>query len=171
VAVNVSASQLHDDGFVHLVRTVLEETGLAAHRLVLEVTESQVVADASSATHLSALRNLGVGVSVDDFGTGYSSLAQLRRLPATELKIDQSFTAELPESAPFVTGIIALAHGLGLRVVAEGVEHPDQLQALVTAGCDRAQGYLLGRPAPRSAQTFGDHGDRRQAGAHEREKS
>ncbi|WP_146901643.1 putative bifunctional diguanylate cyclase/phosphodiesterase [Cellulomonas aerilata] len=149
VAVNVSASQLHSDSFADLVRTVLQETGLAAHRLVLEVTETQVVADAASGTHLRALRDLGVGISVDDFGTGYSSLAQLRRLPATELKIDQSFTTELPDSAAFVSGIIALAHSLGLRVVAEGVERPDQLQALIDAGCDRAQGYLLGRPAPR----------------------
>jgi diguanylate cyclase (GGDEF)-like protein len=151
VAVNVSASQLHADGFVDLVRGVLVETGLTADRLVLEVTESQVVSDAASGTHLRSLRDLGVGISIDDFGTGYSSLAQLRRMPVTELKIDRSFTAELPGSRAFVAGIVGLAHGLGLRVVAEGIEQADQLQALVAAGCDRAQGYLLGRPGPRAS--------------------
>ncbi|WP_186816380.1 EAL domain-containing protein [Cellulomonas aerilata] len=148
LAVNVSASQLHTAGFSDFVRLVLKQTGLAAHRLVLEVTESQVVADTDALGELTALRALGVGISVDDFGTGYSSLSQLRRLPATEVKIDQSFTAELPGSASFVAGIVALAHSLDLRVVAEGVEQPEQLRALIDAGCDRAQGYLLGRPAP-----------------------
>jgi EAL domain-containing protein (putative c-di-GMP-specific phosphodiesterase class I) len=89
-----------------------------------------------------------VGISVDDFGTGYSSLAQLHRLPVTEIKIDRSFTTRLAEdrSATFVAGIVGLGQGLGLRVVAEGVETPDQLEALRAMGCERAQGYLLGEP-------------------------
>lgn len=155
VAVNVSAAQLQSGDFARSVRAILAETGLPAGRLVLEVTESQVVADDASEDQLRDLRALGVGISVDDFGTGYSSLAQLRRLPATEVKIDRSFTAQLPGSQAFIAGVIALAHGLGLRVVAEGVESAEQLRALSDASCDRAQGYLFGRPAP-----AGRHPDR-----------
>jgi EAL domain-containing protein (putative c-di-GMP-specific phosphodiesterase class I) len=99
--------------------------------------------------HLTRLRAAGVGVSIDDFGTGYSSLAQVNRLPVTEMKIDRAFISELTEdtASPLVAGIIGLGHGLGLRIVAEGVETPAQLEVLRTLGCQRAQGYLLGRPA------------------------
>ena len=98
--------------------------------------------------NLRELRAIGVGISIDDFGTGYSSLAQLHRLPVTEVKIDRSFTMRIGEdgSTAFIAGIVGLGHGLGLRVVAEGVETPDQLHALQAMGCDRAQGYLFGKP-------------------------
>ncbi len=100
--------------------------------------------------HLEALRTLGIGISVDDFGTGYSSLAQLHRLPVTEMKVDRAFTAQLTDGAPspFVAGILGLGQGLGLRIVAEGVETVGQWHALRDMGCERAQGYLFGRPAP-----------------------
>ncbi|MGY1753930.1 EAL domain-containing protein [Blastococcus sp. SYSU D01042] len=155
VAVNVSAVQLTDPDFAGSVARVLAETGLPARSLTLEVTESQVLTEvATRHGHLEHLRTLGVGISVDDFGTGYSSLAQLQRLPVTELKIDRSFTSQLSGSAPsspLIAGIIGLAHGLGLRVVAEGVETEAQSRALRGWACDRAQGYLLGRPAAPAA--------------------
>ena len=155
VAVNVSAVQLTDPGFAGMVLRVLGDTGLPARSLTLEVTESQVLTEvATRHGHLESLRGVGVGISVDDFGTGYSSLAQLQRLPVTELKIDRSFTSQLSAEvacSPLVAGIIGLAHGLGLRVVAEGVETCTQSQALEAMTCDRVQGYLFGRPAEPAA--------------------
>jgi diguanylate cyclase (GGDEF)-like protein len=149
LAVNVSAVQLTDPDFAGLVRGILMESGLAPFLLTLEVTEGQVVNEiAARHGHLRALRQLGVGISVDDFGTGYSSLAQLHRLPVTEMKVDRAFIVQLTDDAAssFVAGIVGLGHGLGLRVVAEGVETSAQLQALRDMGCERAQGFLLGRP-------------------------
>ncbi|MGY1708928.1 EAL domain-containing protein [Geodermatophilus sp. SYSU D00758] len=151
VAVNVSAVQLTDPGFTSLVERVLERTGLPAGRLTLEVTESQVLTEvATRHGHLERLAALGTGISVDDFGTGYSSLGQLHRLPVTEMKVDRAFTARLTDGAPspFVAGILGLGHGLGLRIVAEGVETVGQWHALRDIGCERAQGYLFGRPTP-----------------------
>jgi diguanylate cyclase (GGDEF)-like protein len=150
LAVNVSAVQLNKPDFAELVQHVLVKTGLPCDRLIIEVTESQVMSHVAAGTgNLARLRELGVGISVDDFGTGYSSLAQLRRLPVTEVKVDQAFTAQLSDepSSAFVGAIVGLGQGLGLRVVAEGVETPAQLEALQRMGCNRAQGYLLGRPA------------------------
>lgn len=154
LAVNVSAVQLNKPDFAELVHLVLMESGLPCDRLVVEVTESQVMSHVAAGNgNLHRLRELGVGISVDDFGTGYSSLAQLRRLPVTEVKVDQAFTAQLTDedSSAFVAGIVGLGQGLGLRVVAEGVETPAQLDALQDMGCHRAQGYLLGRPADPAA--------------------
>ncbi|MCU1564237.1 MAG: hypothetical protein JWN05_2616 [Arthrobacter sp.] len=149
IAVNLSAVQLGSPGFTAFVRETLERTRCRGAALTLEVTESQALSESSvNDRNLHELRALGVGISVDDFGTGYSSLAQLHRLPVTEIKIDRSFTTRLAEdrSATFVAGIVGLGQGLGLRVVAEGVETPDQLEALRAMGCERAQGYLLGEP-------------------------
>jgi diguanylate cyclase (GGDEF)-like protein len=149
IAVNVSAAQLARTGFTDLVRDVLEQTRFPADALTLEVTESQAVSEYSvNHANLRELRSLGIGVSVDDFGTGYSSLAQLHRLPVTEVKIDRSFIARLGEdgSSAFIAGIVGLSHGLGLRVVAEGVETRDQFDALGAMGCERAQGYLFSKP-------------------------
>ncbi|MGY1795343.1 EAL domain-containing protein [Geodermatophilus sp. SYSU D00525] len=150
VAVNVSPLQLADPGFADLVEAVLRETGLPSRALTVEVTESQVLSEAAVRNgHLARLRGLGVGVSVDDFGTGWSSLAQLRRLPVTEVKIDRSFTAGMTDGdGPVVAGVVGLGRGLGLRVVAEGVETAEQVRRLAALGCDRVQGYLVGRPAP-----------------------
>jgi diguanylate cyclase (GGDEF)-like protein len=149
IAVNVSAAQLCRTGFTDLVRDVLEQTGFPADALTLEVTESQAVSEYPvNHANLRKLRSLGIGVAVDDFGTGYSSLAQLHRLPVTEVKIDRSFIARLGEdgSSDFIAGIVGLSHGLGLRVVAEGVETRDQFDALGAMGCERAQGYLFSKP-------------------------
>ncbi|MCU1572686.1 MAG: hypothetical protein JWO93_768, partial [Micrococcaceae bacterium] len=151
MSVNVSAVQLSTPGFASSVRDVLERTGFPAAQLTLEITESQAVYEASSTECLlEELRGLGVNLSIDDFGTGYSSLAQLHRLPVSEVKIDRSFTARLetPAGASFMAGIVGLGHGLGVQVVAEGVETPGQLRLLQEMGCDRAQGFLLGRPVP-----------------------
>ncbi|WP_307033052.1 bifunctional diguanylate cyclase/phosphodiesterase [Arthrobacter sp. B3I4] len=152
MSVNVSAVQLGSPGFTALVADILAGTGFPAASLTLEITESQAVSeDAANDGNLHELRALGVGLSIDDFGTGYSSLAQLHRLPVTEVKIDKSFTKRLddkPEpSSAFVAAIIGLGHGLGLRVVAEGVETSSQLEALRAMGCQRAQGYLFGKPS------------------------
>ncbi|MGY1774639.1 putative bifunctional diguanylate cyclase/phosphodiesterase [Geodermatophilus sp. SYSU D00804] len=150
VAVNVSPLQLAAPDFADLVEAVLLETGLPCRALTVEVTESQVLSEAAVRNgHLARLRGLGVGVSVDDFGTGWSSLTQLRRLPVTEVKIDRSFTAGMTDGdGPVVAGVVGLGRGLGLRVVAEGVETAEQVRRLTALGCDRVQGYLVGRPAP-----------------------
>jgi diguanylate cyclase (GGDEF)-like protein len=149
MAVNVSVAQLSAPDYLSQVKGTLHQTGFPATSLTIEITESQVLTDhAVLGTVLRELRELGAGLSIDDFGTGYSSLTQLQRMPVTEVKIDRSFTTESPSSdvSPFVAGIVALGHGLSLRVIAEGVETEEQLEAVRGAGCDRAQGYLLGRP-------------------------
>ncbi|HSW51547.1 MAG TPA: bifunctional diguanylate cyclase/phosphodiesterase, partial [Bryobacteraceae bacterium] len=155
VAVNVSATQFARPDFVETVAQALAESGLSPSLLELELTESMVMRDLDeSARQMDRLRALGVGISIDDFGTGYSSLSYLWRLPIDTLKIDRSFLKEIDRDAdtiPLVRAIVALAHGLGLRVVAEGIETRQQLEALRDAGCDIFQGFFLGEPAPPNA--------------------
>ncbi|MEI4273557.1 bifunctional diguanylate cyclase/phosphodiesterase [Klenkia sp. LSe6-5] len=157
VAVNVSAVQLADAGFVQSVRDALADSGLPARRLVLEVTESLLADDLDTASaRLQELRDLGVRIAIDDFGTGYSSLSYLRRLPVDVVKVDRSFVADLARggaATTLVASVVELARSLALDVVAEGVETPEQLATLVELGCTYAQGYLLGRPAPLPAAT------------------
>ena len=152
VAVNVSAAQLADPSIVDTVSAVLAEAGLPASGLRLEITESMLMADPDASAHvLAGLSDLGVTLSIDDFGTGYSSLAYLTRFAVHELKIDRSFVdgmSRFENDAAIVSSVIGLAHTLGLSVVAEGVETAEQLDALRALGCDAAQGYYLGRPAP-----------------------
>lgn len=152
VAVNVSAAQLQQPGFAAEVAAVLAETGLPPERLELEVTESLLVEDLATAlATLREVKALGIAVAMDDFGTGYSSLASLRAFPFDRLKIDRSFVTDLGRSeqaAAIVRAILGLAHGLGLPVIAEGVEDRTQLGTLMAMGCDEVQGYLIGRPAP-----------------------
>ena len=154
VSVNVSARQLSDPDLLATVVAVLDRTGLPADALWLEITESMLMTDPDSASSvLNALHGYGVRLAIDDFGTGYSSLAYLRRFPVEMLKIDRSFTMAMNESADdeaIVTSVTALAHTLGMRVVAEGVERADQLDKLRQLGCDYAQGYFIGRPAAAS---------------------
>jgi EAL domain-containing protein (putative c-di-GMP-specific phosphodiesterase class I) len=153
-AVNVSARQLDDRAFVRRVARVLEETGMPAERLVLEVTESVLLADgAGHEAVLSVLKGLGVVLSIDDFGTGHSSLAYLRRLPVDQLKVDRSFVEDVANHGDLriLCAVVRLAHDLGLEVVAEGVETPQELEVVRRLGCDVVQGYLLGHPAPPSA--------------------
>jgi diguanylate cyclase (GGDEF)-like protein/PAS domain S-box-containing protein len=152
VAVNLSVRQLDDGGFVDEVARTLEETGLPARLLELEVTEGALMRDPNaSARELSRLRALGVTIAVDDFGTGYSSLSYLQQLPIDALKVDRSFVSAMEATAstlPLVQAIVSMARALGLSVVAEGVETARQYELLRDLGCDEAQGYYIGRPVP-----------------------
>jgi diguanylate cyclase (GGDEF)-like protein len=151
VAVNVSVANLADRSLPEQVRRLLEARGLAPSALVLEVTETALMRDTSRAvTVLHELRELGVRLSIDDYGTGYSSLGRLRDLPINELKLDRSFIAELatdPRAAAIVESTIALAHSLGLSLVAEGIETEQALRRLTEMGCDVGQGYHIARPS------------------------
>ncbi|RYF24040.1 MAG: EAL domain-containing protein [Comamonadaceae bacterium] len=152
VSVNVSAHEFKHADFVRQVLDALDESGANPRRLKLELTESLLLQDVEdSITKMQVLRKLGVGFSLDDFGTGYSSLSYLKRLPLDQLKIDQSFVRDVltdPNDAAIACTIVALAHSLGLDVVAEGVETEGQREFLLRNGCRRFQGYLFGRPAP-----------------------
>ena len=159
VAVNVSAVQVHDPAFAAQVLAVLLETGLPAARLELEITETALIRnfDRAMAT-LQQLKTLGVGIAMDDFGTGYSSLANLRAFPFDRIKIDQSFVRNVDtnaQTAAIVRAVLGLGSGLGLPVVAEGVETPEELAFLKAAGCAEVQGYLFGRPAPLNPRETG----------------
>jgi diguanylate cyclase (GGDEF)-like protein len=151
-AVNISARLLADSTLPETIRDLLAEYGIVPGRLVLEVTESRLMTDPErSAAIVRRINDLGVQVSIDDFGTGYSSLAYLQRLAVQELKIDRTFTLGLLANASndaIVRSTIELGHNLGLRIVAEGVEDVETAERLRTMGCDRLQGYLLGRPVP-----------------------
>jgi len=152
VSVNVAGRELLAPGYLAGLERVLSTTGLPAHALVLEVTETSLDADAAGALDvLRAVRALGVRVAIDDFGTGWSSLSRLSRLPVDILKIDRSFVRDLApgaDRAPLVQAIVSLATALGLGVVAEGVEHPHQADLLRSLGSAHAQGYLFSRPLP-----------------------
>ncbi|MEZ2350048.1 putative bifunctional diguanylate cyclase/phosphodiesterase [Caballeronia sp. RCC_10] len=152
IAVNLSPLQFIDDGLVQAVQDVLRRHDLPAHSLILEVTESTAMRDVDvSLAVLQQLRHTGVQIAIDDFGTGYSSLLYLKRLPATELKIDRGFVGQLShgtEDAAIVSAVVALGRTLNLRIVAEGVETRQQRKHLTEVGCDILQGYLLGRPMP-----------------------
>jgi diguanylate cyclase (GGDEF)-like protein len=152
VAVNLSMRNLHDPEIADMIRQLLTRWGVPPACLTIEITESSLMADAVRAMDvLSRLRTMGVGVSIDDFGTGYSSLAYLKRLPVHELKIDKSFVAHMASDdndAAIVRSTIGLAHDLGLRVVAEGVEDQATWDLLSALGCDVTQGYFISRPVP-----------------------
>jgi diguanylate cyclase (GGDEF)-like protein/PAS domain S-box-containing protein len=153
VAVNISPRQLLDPNeFLAYVNRVLDETGLEPRLLELEMTESLLLTNVEeNAAILRKLGKLGVRIAVDDFGTGYSSLAYLKQLPIDSLKIDRTFVRDIesdPEDAAIIQAIIAMAHGLKVKVIAEGVETRGQLQALRKLGCDEYQGYLVSRPLP-----------------------
>jgi diguanylate cyclase (GGDEF)-like protein/PAS domain S-box-containing protein len=152
VAVNISARQLLRPGLDRAVRQALAASGLPPPCLELELTESSVMHDPVHAQGvLHALRELGVLLSIDDFGTGYSSLAYLKRLPLDRLKIDRSFIGGIPQDgddAAIVETIIVMTHKLGLRVIAEGVETPEQRAQLLRQGCDEVQGFLWAKPVP-----------------------
>jgi diguanylate cyclase (GGDEF)-like protein/PAS domain S-box-containing protein len=150
VSVNLSPRQFMDPKLVELVASVLKDSGLPPRLLELEITESTAMqhTDVTLST-FKKLKELGVSIAIDDFGTGYSSLAYLKRFPVDKLKIDKSFIAELAQGKDqkaIVAAIIGLAHTLGLRVCAEGVETEAQLEFLQSCGCDFIQGYLSGRP-------------------------
>jgi EAL domain-containing protein (putative c-di-GMP-specific phosphodiesterase class I) len=160
VSVNLSARELDEPGLVDSVRDVLVETGLDPAHLVLEITESLLLVDLpATVTILSALRALGVRLAIDDFGTGYSSLAYLENLPVDILKIDKSFVDRIAEQSAgvpsqdggaqrsvMVSAISQLAHALSLKMVAEGIEAPDQVSTLRGLDCQYGQGYHFARP-------------------------
>jgi EAL domain-containing protein (putative c-di-GMP-specific phosphodiesterase class I) len=151
VSINVSAIQLRKRDFVQTLRTALAEDAKSPG-LDLEITESLLMEDIEeNIRKLAAVRDLGVGIAVDDFGTGYSSLRYLARLPIQTVKIDRSFIVTMLKDSntlTLVSTIISLAHSLGLRVVAEGVDSEDQAVMLRTLMCDQMQGYLISRPLP-----------------------
>ncbi|GIG28733.1 putative bifunctional diguanylate cyclase/phosphodiesterase [Cellulomonas marina] len=160
VAVNVSYLELCRPDYADDVLVTLRAAGLPPAVLVVEVTETTLGrSEEHVLENLRVLREAGVGVSIDDFGTGYSSLSRLERMPVTQLKVDRSFVARLgpgTERTPVLAAVVALARGLGLPVVAEGVETAEQAAALAALGCTHAQGYHFGRPAPAAVLGTGD---------------
>jgi diguanylate cyclase (GGDEF)-like protein len=153
--VNLSARQFQDPGLTQTIAQVLQETGLEARSLDLEITESTAMEDApATAVALEELQDLGVRMVIDDFGTGYSSLSYLERFPVDYIKIDRSFVDRLDEdtgAAVLVSGVVRLAHALGLKVIAEGVETTEQLEWLRGMGCDMAQGHFFSESLPSEA--------------------
>jgi len=152
VAINLSPVQFHYSDLPAQVLAILLETGLAPHRLELEITEGVLVNDFERAIGtLRRLKALGVSIAMDDFGTGYSSLRYLQAFPFDKIKVDKSFIDQLDEnlqSQAIIRAVVGLAHGLALPVLAEGVETAGQLEFLKREGCDEVQGYLIGRPLP-----------------------
>jgi diguanylate cyclase (GGDEF)-like protein/PAS domain S-box-containing protein len=152
VHVNISARHLAEEGFSELVAYALEQSGLAPGRLELEITESTALFAAEATLHsVAVVTDQGVTLALDDFGTGYSAITALHRLPIHTLKIDRSFVADVvtePATAALVHGLLQLGRGMGLQVIAEGIEDLDQAEWLVRHGCAMAQGYAFGRPAP-----------------------
>lgn len=169
IAVNVSAVQLHNPHFVQFVHGTLFETGLKAERLEIEITETALIRDPARALlTLRQLKALGIRIAMDDFGTGYSSLSNLRSFPFDRIKIDGSFIKAVhsnPQGAAIVRSVLGLGRGLGLAVVAEGVETDQELSFLATEHCTLAQGYLLGRPAPIERFSTRTHGTAPEAAA------
>ena len=155
VAINLSVYQLRQDNIGERIATALARHQIPAERLVCEITESVAMEDIrATQSAFDTISHLGVLLSIDDFGTGYSSLSYLRQLPAKQLKIDRSFILDIDDSVDaraIVDAVIKLAHALGLKVVAEGVETPAQRDILLELGCDEMQGYLFARPMPSHA--------------------
>jgi diguanylate cyclase (GGDEF)-like protein len=150
ISVNVSARQLDDDAIIGQIREALRVSGLAATSLIIEVTETTLMDDASSAVmRLQAIKNLGVRIAIDDFGTGYSSLGYLRQFPVDCIKIDKSFTSAIstsPESKALVKTFVQLGKDLGLKTLAEGVETTGEMDLLRSDSVDEVQGFLFARP-------------------------
>jgi diguanylate cyclase (GGDEF)-like protein len=152
ISVNLSARQFREHDIVATVSAVLDETGLPAKTLMLEITESGLMRRThSTIARLDALRALGVHLALDDFGTGYSSLSYLERFPIDTLKIDQSFVSTDRVVSPIARAIVDLGRTLNLEVIAEGIEHPDQARWLASVGCKYGQGYLFARPMSATA--------------------
>jgi EAL domain-containing protein (putative c-di-GMP-specific phosphodiesterase class I) len=151
VAVNVSASQLAENTFYSDLAELIDTVSLDPAAITVEVTETNPIADREDvARQLDYLRDIGVSISIDDFGTGHSSVEQLVALRANEVKIDQSLVqAGTAVGGSLMAAVVDFAHDKGVRVVAEGIETPEQYEMVRDLNCDRAQGFLIGRPAPR----------------------
>jgi diguanylate cyclase (GGDEF)-like protein len=167
VAINLSALQMRQEDLVQRIVGALQRNGIEASLLTCEITESVAMEDTKSTQRtLRSLGKAGIHLSIDDFGTGYSSLSYLRRLPAEELKIDRTFVTDIESSTDaraVVDAVIKLAHALGLRVVAEGVENQRQNELLVQMGCDEMQGFLFAKPMPARSLLLWAMDDRKQA--------
>ena len=152
VAVNLSGRQFEHRQLIETVTRALRDADLDPRYLALEITESAIMKNPEKAsTMLQQLKTMGIPISIDDFGTGYSSLSYLKRFPVDELKIDRSFIMNIAtntDDAAIASAIIAMAHSLKLKVVAEGVETDEQLAFLSSLGCDEAQGFLFSKPVP-----------------------
>ena len=152
ISVNLSARQLKDERLTGQIEDILRTTGMPAEKLGIELTESAIILDPDMALiRLQKIKELGISLSLDDFGTGYSSLSYLKRFPIDTLKIDQAFVRDVKvdhEDAALVKAIISMAHGLGMDVIAEGVEVQEQLEFLGANACDSIQGFLFSRPLP-----------------------
>jgi predicted signal transduction protein with EAL and GGDEF domain len=155
MAVNLSGRQLESPKLTGHVRQALTENGIDPATLILEVTETILLADPTAVAKLEGLKALGVRLAIDDFGTGYSSISYLRRFPVDILKIDREFTdgADSPEGLKLLRGIAQLGHLVGLELIAEGIERPEQIGPIVEAGCLEAQGFLFARPVDTDALT------------------
>jgi EAL domain-containing protein (putative c-di-GMP-specific phosphodiesterase class I) len=153
MAVNLSANEFLEAGLAFDVLRTLRDTGLDPKRLRIEITESVLLGDSPITSEIFfQLKRLGVELAIDDFGTGYSSLSYLRKLPADVLKIDRSFVSEVdrdPREGAIVRAVVEVAEAMGMRVVAEGIERPEQLEFLARIGCETGQGYYFARPAER----------------------
>ena len=151
ISVNASSRELSDPDLILNVARILQDTGLDSKSLRIEVTESSIMENQElTSSTLRRLQDLGVNLEIDDFGTGYSSLSRLHEYPFSTVKIDRSFIKDLetePESLHLVETILRLAEGLGLDVVAEGIETQEQLSKLASLGCGFGQGYFFSRPA------------------------
>jgi len=152
VAVNISPCQFRSGNLVAVVASALQQTGLEAQWLELEITEGMIMGNLEASLRImEELTAMGVHLAIDDFGTGYSSLGHLKRFPITRLKIDKSFVREIasnPNDAAIASAVIALAHTMSLEVIAEGIETGEQLEVLRRLGCEQGQGYLFSRPQP-----------------------
>jgi EAL domain-containing protein (putative c-di-GMP-specific phosphodiesterase class I) len=152
IKVNLSARQFAHPNLVEVVAGILGDTGVDPASVFFEITESVLMEDVeSTSAALRELKSLGVSLAVDDFGTGYSSLLYLKRFPVDELKVDRTFVAGLlanAEDAAIVAAVVNLAHTIGVKAVAEGVESNSQATRLIELGCDFGQGYHFGRPMP-----------------------
>jgi EAL domain-containing protein (putative c-di-GMP-specific phosphodiesterase class I) len=149
IAVNLSARLLTDKGFTLRLSALLARHRLPAQRLTLELTETAALTGGEGLDMIARLRDLGINIAIDDYGTGLSTLDYLKKIPANEIKIDQSFVKGIVDNRSdrlMVQSTIGLAHSLGRKVVAEGVEHREVLDVLVEMGCDIAQGFAIGRP-------------------------
>jgi EAL domain-containing protein (putative c-di-GMP-specific phosphodiesterase class I) len=152
IAVNISPAQFARKDLLMQISTILDETGISPWHLELEVTESTIMEDIDhAAATLRVLHKAGMKISIDDFGTGYSTLNHLKRFPISSVKIDRSFIRDIttdPDDAGIIKAISTMAHGMGLRVVAEGVESEAQLAYLGDLHCDEFQGFLISPPVP-----------------------
>jgi EAL domain-containing protein (putative c-di-GMP-specific phosphodiesterase class I) len=152
MGINLSSHQFRQHNLISIIRDLLSDIQLPACFLDLEITESALMDDiAKTTTILNELKEIGVSVSIDDFGTGYSSMSYLKQFPLDTLKIDQSFVRDLVENSPdaaIAKAIIALAQGLKLETIAEGVETQEQWDFLKSQGCDYIQGYFISKPVP-----------------------